>query len=201
MPETNMKGEGAAIIRTATAEDAALLAAVGAETFFDAYESQLSPESLAAFVAGLFSPEMQAGELADPGYLFLILEVDGTTAGYAALRDEAPPEAKSGERALELARIYLRQPWIGRGLGSALMQASLDAASRKGFPAVWLAVWEHNARALSFYERWGFEQMGAITFEFGDELQTDLVLVRRLDEQGTVAPDGAPPTRAAHRRA
>jgi len=73
------------LIRPAVPADAALLTTVGAESFADAYAGQLPPAELAAIVAGLFSLERQQAELADPATFFLILEVEGQAAGYAAL--------------------------------------------------------------------------------------------------------------------
>jgi diamine N-acetyltransferase len=45
---------------------------------------------------------------------------------------------------------------------------------------VWLGVWERNARAIRFYEQWDFHPAGKQPFLLGADLQTDLVMVRRI---------------------
>lgn len=161
--------------------DAPLLAALGAQTFYDAYVPLLPATELAAFVMETFSPELQAAELADPKSIFLILEVDGEVAGYAKLQEESLAPAGNGTQDLKVERIYLRQEWTGQGGGSALMAACLAEAADSGFDAIWLEVWEENARARAFYHKWGFEEVGSVTFAFGSQMQRDLVLRRPVN--------------------
>ena len=61
-----------------------------------------------------------------------------------------------------------------------LMQHALAEAAGRGKDAVWLAVWEHNARARRFYEQWDFHPAGTQPFLLGTDVQTDLVMVRRI---------------------
>lgn len=172
------------VVRKGTTVDAQLLAALGAKTFYDAYAPMLPAAELAAFVMDTFSPELQAAELADPATVFLILEVDGVVAGYAKLQAEPLAPAESGTRDLKVARIYLRQEWTGRGAGSALMAACLAEAASAGFDTIWLEVWEENTRAQAFYRKWGFAEVGSVTFPFGSQMQTDLVLQRPVNRNG-----------------
>jgi ribosomal protein S18 acetylase RimI-like enzyme len=58
------------------------------------------------------------------------------------------------------------------------MQGCLDEAVKRGCDMVWLDVWERNSRALAFYRRWGFVEVGTQTFQLGDDLQHDLLLQR-----------------------
>jgi ribosomal protein S18 acetylase RimI-like enzyme len=60
------------------------------------------------------------------------------------------------------------------------MQHALAEAAGRGKDAVWLGVWEHNARAIRFYEQWDFHPAGTQPFLLGTDLQTDLVMVRRI---------------------
>ncbi len=169
------------MIRRATAGDNVLLADMGARMFVDAYAADIAMEKLAAHVAKEYGPAEQARELADPSTVFLIGEVDGVAAGYAKLAEEEVPVVVRGERAVELNRIYLETDWIGRGVGSRLMEACLEAASAAGYDAMWLGVWEHNRRAIAFYDKWGFTAVGAHAFVLAGEAMTDILMQRSLD--------------------
>jgi ribosomal protein S18 acetylase RimI-like enzyme len=48
----------------------------------------------------------------------------------------------------------------GRGIGSALMATTLEAAKQRGITRVELHVREHNQRAIALYEKFGFVREG-----------------------------------------
>jgi ribosomal protein S18 acetylase RimI-like enzyme len=73
-----------------------------------------------------------------------------------------------------------RARWIGRGVGAALMQAALREADARGCDAIWLDVWENNNRAIDFYRRWGFVEIGTQPFRLGNDTQRDLLMVRHV---------------------
>ena len=176
----------AVTIRRATPADNALLAEIGARAFSDTFAADNTPENMAAYLAASFGPDRQAAELADPRGLFLIAEIEGQTAGYARLREGALPGplpgAASAQRPMEIVRFYALKEWIGRGVGAALMTACLAEARQRGCGALWLDVWERNPRAIAFYRRWGFADVGTQAFLLGDDRQTDILMQRNLND-------------------
>ena len=60
------------------------------------------------------------------------------------------------------------------------MASVLDTATRHGARALWLGVWEQNPRAIRFYRRLGFREVGDHVFVLGTDPQRDLVMVRSL---------------------
>jgi ribosomal protein S18 acetylase RimI-like enzyme len=179
---------GATIIRHATAADAALLARFAESAFVDTFGSDNTPENMAAYVGEAFGETRQRAEIADPRLTFFLAERQGELAGYAALREGDPPEAvraalaRAGDEstvgAIEILRLYAGRRWLGAGIGSALMQRCLDEAVSRRRRVVWLGVWERNARAIAFYRRWGFTDVGAQPFVLGTDLQTDRIMSR-----------------------
>lgn len=164
------------VVRRAAAEDARMLAELGARTFSETFAADNSPEDMAAYLADAFNPEKLAAELLDPRTTFFVAEAEGAPVGYAKLhRGEAHPSVK-GPRPVELARLYASRECLGRGVGAALMRVCLDEARRAGCATMWLGVWERNARAIAFYRKWGFRETGNQTFQLGSDPQTDLVM-------------------------
>jgi diamine N-acetyltransferase len=109
-----------------------------------------------------------------------VARVDGSLAGYAHLRAGDVPAPLAGTNAIEIQRIYVSQEHYGRKVGAALMGHLLDEARRAGHDVIWLGVWQENARAIRFYEQWGFEVCGTDTFQLGDNLQVDWLMRRAL---------------------
>jgi diamine N-acetyltransferase len=135
---------------------------------------------MAACREAAFDAAKQAAELANRRGVFLMAEVGAQAADYARLKEGAPPGEATGERPIEIVRLYGMQEWIGRGVGAAPIAVCLAEAERRGCDAVWLDVWQHNPRARAFYARWGFEEVSRQAFRLADELQSDLVLQRRV---------------------
>ncbi len=171
----------AVMIRIAGKEDAQLLSTLGTLAFAQAFGAENTPEDMTAYLASAFFPEKQAQELACPGSRFLIYEIDGKPAGYAHLKEGQPPTCITGRKPVELARFYLLQDWIGKGFGSPLMRACIQDAQGRGGDVLWLGVWQKNARAITFYQKWGFTIAGTQTFLLGSDLQHDYVMLRMLN--------------------
>jgi len=174
------------VIRRAVPSDALALATFAARAFADTFAADNTPEDMATYLADAFGDTQQHAELADPSNIVLLAESDGVLAGYALLHDGVAPAAAvgvDGGSAIEIARLYAGKRWIGTGVGAALMQSCLDFAAARGREWTWLAVWEHNARAMTFYARWGFTDVGSQHFQLGADRQTDRIMARRSAAQ------------------
>lgn len=167
--------------RTATLADAAELAAFGSESFVAVYGYSMSPGNLALHVTRTYSEENQARELADPLAWTMLGEREGELVGAALLRWAPPPEDLAPElRWAEIARFYLSKAYWQTGVSTDLMIEVLHSIREREGLLVWLQVWERAERALRFYRKWGFLEIGAAPFRAGTELQRDLVMARSL---------------------
>ena len=167
-------------IRPADVDDAALLAPLAEQTFRDAFADDNTDDDMEAYVGNAFSLRRIRSELAEDTNTFLLAFFRGTDqpTGYAKLRRGTTDPSVTGPAPVELERLYVGQRVIGRGVGAALMQASLETAASEGYQTVWLGVWERNERAIGFYKRWGFEVTGSHVFCLGSDEQTDLIMER-----------------------
>ena len=167
-------------IRTATLADAEPLAALAERTFRDTFADDNSTDDMEAYVRDSFSLDRVRAELADDVNAFLLAFVDDAArpAGYAKLRKGTTAPSVTGPDPVELQRLYVDRSAMGLGVGAALMRASLDAARAAGRRTLWLGVWERNARAISFYERWQFATVGEHVFRLGSDDQRDLIMAR-----------------------
>ncbi|HSJ44499.1 MAG TPA: N-acetyltransferase [Euzebyales bacterium] len=164
----------AVTVRPGTRTDGSMLTALGAKTFYDTYAPDVPADDLATFIAANFRHDFVAAALVDPDQCYLVAAVDGADVGYALLRHEHGATPDGGT--LELGSLYVDEPFQGCGVGAALMSESIARARRHRYRTLRLTVWEHNARAISFYRRWGFRTVGETAFLLGREEQRDLVM-------------------------
>jgi predicted N-acetyltransferase YhbS len=168
-------------IRHATLSDASLLAELGSRTFYEAFAADTPEKDMAAYLAESFTPVKLATQIADRLSLFFIAENNDEAIGYARLYPVNPPPCVNGPNPIQLARLYVLKEWYGQGVGSSLMKACLSEARRRGYQAMWLSTWDINVRAISFYRRWQFQQVGTQTFQVGSDIQSDVVLMRMIE--------------------
>jgi ribosomal protein S18 acetylase RimI-like enzyme len=168
------------MIRTATPSDAALVAALAEQTFREAFSAQNPPEQMDRHCRENFGVDIQAQEIAAPDRLTLLIESQGRAAGFAQLRWAEPPGCVGGAAPGEVQRFYLLQEFHGTGVAATLMAACLTALRARGSDVAWLGVWEENPRAIAFYRKEGFAEVGRKVFMVGTDPQRDLVMARTL---------------------
>jgi ribosomal protein S18 acetylase RimI-like enzyme len=99
---------------------------------------------------------------------------------YAQLVANKKHAAVIGRRPIELKRFYVEKAFHGTAVASQLLRVSEERAIAEGADVVWLGVWERNPRAIRFYQKNGFREVGEHTFAVGSDVQRDLVMSRRL---------------------
>jgi ribosomal protein S18 acetylase RimI-like enzyme len=163
-------------IRYGTTDDARMLSELGATTFYDTFAKDNTPENIDAYLKASFSPEIQFSELSASDNIFLIVETEGKPIGYAQLIMDSKEESLKGTKLMEIRRIYASQEFIGKGIGKELMQAAIGEARQRGCDSIWLGVWKKNPRAINFYKKWGFKEVGTHIFYVGDDPQRDFIM-------------------------
>lgn len=152
-----------------------MLAALAGRLFDDAFGRDNTPEDMRAYLGEHFTPAAMARTLGNPACDVLVLEDDAAAVGWALLITGTP-----GPGEVELRRFYVDRRHHGGDAATILMRAALDRARVLGANALWLAVWERNARAQAFYAKHGFRRVGTQPFQFGSDTQTDDVLSRPI---------------------
>jgi len=173
--------EDSVIIRRAIPADAEALAVFGERTFREAFGPDNRPEDVDAYVRATYSAERQGAEITDPDRTVFVGEIGGSLAAFAQLRvNGSVPVCVTGPAPIELLRFYVDRSWQGRGVAHTLMNDVVAAARARGAQTLWLGVWERNSRAIAFYGKHGFHDVGCVPFRLGGDDQTDRVMTRAV---------------------
>lgn len=167
-------------IKIATLDDAAVIADLSRQTFFETFAASNTKEDMDLFMSTDFNKQKLMNELALPGNIFLLASENETPVGYVRMVESASKKEFNGCSAIEIARIYTTKERLGSGVGKLLMQESLKIAADWNKEIVWLGVWEKNERAISFYKKWGFEKFGEHDFLLGNDRQSDWLMMKKL---------------------
>lgn len=168
-------------IRRAQRGDAALLARLAERTFRDAFSSVNTPEDMELHCRTTYAETIQAQEIADPGKITLLCELGDRPVGYAQVRWGKTPPFVVARAPGEIQRLYVVADCHGKGVARDLMDACLREIAGRGCDVAWLGVWERNPRAIAFYRKYGFVEVGEHHFLLGNDRQRDVVMARPLE--------------------
>ena len=160
--------------------DFSLLSHLSRQSFQEAFEKDNDPDYFQQYLDRAFSPSQMKGELEDPNSFFFVARERGIAAGYVKLVKDKHPISFPMQRATELQRIYVLNRYQGKKIGKMLMEKALDVARSIPSELIWLGVWEHNPRAIKFYQSFGFVEFGTHGFPMGPEIQTDILMKKIL---------------------
>jgi ribosomal protein S18 acetylase RimI-like enzyme len=165
-------------MRRADRGDAKRLSAIAEETFRATFSAHNTPEDIDLHCRNNYGEEIQASEIADPDTVVLIGEQDETLVGYAQLRWRKAPSCVVAKTPGEIQRLYVLSDAHGKGVADDLMNACIDELTRRRSDVAWLGVWERNPRAIAFYRKFGFVEVGEHVFLLGRDRQRDIVMAR-----------------------
>ncbi len=154
-------------IRPAAAGDASDIARVKADSIRAAYAGFASPAYLARVgreVADGSRTALAAQSIErasnDRG-LVLIAECEGSIVGMGVVEFD-------GEDRPAPSELFFDPNWLGRGIGSVLHGALLQAAAELGVTELVLDTLRENVRARTFYENQGWQLAGEYAYESVD---------------------------------
>ena len=151
---------GTVHVRKAKVEDASAIAFVHVRSWQVAYRGHMPDE----FLDGLDVEKrthMWRELTRDPSKIILVAEDrEGNIVGFSALGPSR--DADANPNTAEVGTIYVHPEKWEKGIGRALLSASLDQVRKREFNQVTLWVLEANQRARSFYESFGFIHDGAM---------------------------------------
>lgn len=165
-------------IRKAHRSYAWQLAQLAEVTFRDTFGAANTAQDMDNHCHASYGEAVQADEIADPGMVTFLCEENARLIGFAQLRWGGAPDCVLATSPGEIQRLYVARDWHGKGVAQHLMGACMEDMTAHGSDVVWLGVWEQNPRAIAFYRKFGFVEVGDHVFPVGSDSQRDIVMAR-----------------------
>ncbi|PZF70980.1 GNAT family N-acetyltransferase [Taibaiella soli] len=169
------------IIQKAGIKEWEIIQSLGRKTFIETFAESNTEANMNVYLTESFTEEKLKSELTNPDSLFFIAWDDESPVGYLKLNIGKAQTEPQDESFLEIERIYVLAAYHGKKVGQLLYEKALESARLLHKSTIWLGVWEHNLRALRFYEKNGFAPFGKHLFVMGDDQQTDIMMQKKLD--------------------
>jgi ribosomal protein S18 acetylase RimI-like enzyme len=168
-------------ITEANINDAELLRTLAEETFNETYAGLNSEEDMEHYISTNFNIDSVKAELSTIGSHFFIVWDAAEAIGYIKLNTGEVQTELQDPSSLEIERIYVKAKYHGKKIGQLLYEKAVLVARQMDKNSIWLGVWEHNPKAIRFYEKNGFVAFDTHLFTLGAEIQTDLMMRKTLD--------------------
>ena len=168
-------------IRLARKEDAPSIALLGRTTFTETFGHFFrDPQDLIDYYNSTFSVHKIEGGIEKPNNLFWIAFANRLPVGYAKLKLHSKSEFVDSKEVCQLQKIYVLKDFLSMKVGLALQRSLLEKARELRFSEIWLSVLNSNERAIGFYKRSGFEEIGNHDFQIGKENFEFVAMGRQL---------------------
>lgn len=80
----------------------------------------------------------------------------------------------------ELNKLYILEWFSNRGIGEKLLLEAENTLKDKHLAKFWLWVLDSNTRAINFYKKHGFEQIGTAPFKMETNTYNNIVMLKKL---------------------
>jgi ribosomal protein S18 acetylase RimI-like enzyme len=157
------------------------LQTISRSTFYETFVDSNSEEDMHHYLENDLSLSQLADELKNPLSEFYFAKKDELIVGYLKISFHNGHELPQSEIGMEIVRIYVSKSHLGSTIGKLLLEKSNLRAKENNCSYIWLGVWEHNPRAIRFYEKNGFVKFGTKNFQLGSDLQTDFLMKLNLN--------------------
>jgi diamine N-acetyltransferase len=168
------------LYRPAVADDALCLGVLSTQVFLDTYATQGVRAAHAREVLAKHSVAAYDTLLADARITILVAECAGHLVGFSQVENGSGHAMVPEAAASELQRLYVQEPFTGRGVGRDLLRHAEKAAVVCGADTVWLTAWTGNARALQFYPRRGYGELGTTVYTIDGEDHPNRLFGKRI---------------------
>ena len=168
-----------AIIRSARPEDIIKLSILYQQVYIHTYGKEGVSDEFANFITVQFSPHRLEQLIASVSDAIIVAEYKNNLVGVLEIAyDKLCPIDQL--TAPELNKIYILDWFCHQGIGQQLMNKAETILREKGYSNVWLWLLESNFRALNFYQKNGFKQIGLAPFKMEVNIYQNIVMAKKL---------------------
>lgn len=168
-------------IKQATNIDTEVLALLGRQTWAESHGHYIEDKNdVIKYLNENFSVTQTKQNINTLKNIFYIIYVDDFPVGYAKIVVNENQENILSQNNCQLERIFILKEFIPLKVGKQLLTYVEDQAKALKFETIWLSVYIKNARAIRFYEKNEFENVGIKNFMVNGKSYKNIVFSKKL---------------------
>ena len=168
-------------IEIAKEANTGVLALLGRITYAESHGHFIDDKNdLLQYSNEAFSVSRTKQDINNPKNLFYIIYKDDLAVGYAKLVLNAFHESVVSQNNCRLERIYILNEFIPMKIGQQFLNFVEEKARALQLDTMWLSVYIKNNRAIRFYQRNDFKNVGALNFLVNGNKYESIVFSKKL---------------------
>ncbi|WP_298903177.1 GNAT family N-acetyltransferase [uncultured Psychroserpens sp.] len=168
-------------IKIATEADTAILALLGRLTWAESHGHYIEDKNdVSTYLNENFSVSKTKQHINNPNQHFYIIYVDDLPVGYAKLVLKASNKYMTSENSCQLERIFILNDFIPLKIGQQLLTFAENQAKTLQLETMWLTVYIKNKRAIRFYEKNEFKNVGDLNFFVNGKAYENIVFSKKV---------------------
>jgi len=168
-------------IKKATKADTVVLALLARITWAESHGHYIDDKNdLLKYLNKNFAVSKTRQDINNPKNLFYIMYVDDLPVGYAKLILNEKQENVVSENSCRLERIFIQNEFIPLKIGQQLLTFVESEVKALQLDTIWLTVYIKNNRAIRFYERNEFKNVGDLNFLVNGKAYENIVFSKKL---------------------
>ena len=161
------------VIKECSLEDIEKVKDISEKTFYETFSEDNTEENMENYLKENFSYDKMTSEISNTYSKFYIVESNDEVVAYMKINFDKAQTEEGYDNTIEVQRIYVLEDFKGKRIGKALIQKAIEIGKESKVDYLWLGVWEHNIKAIGFYEKLGFKKFDTHIFKLGDDEQVD----------------------------
>lgn len=168
-------------IKIATKADTEVLALLGRLTWAESHGHYIEDKNdVLKYLNENFSVFKTKQNISNPNQLFYIIYVDDLPVGYAKLVVNASNENITSQNSCQLERIFILNDFIPLKIGQQLLTFVEEQSKKMQLDTMWLTVYIKNNRAIRFYKRNEFKNVGELNFVVNGKGYENIVFSKKM---------------------
>lgn len=163
------------IIRKVELGDVENLTVLKQQVWIATYAVEGIRTELSSYVLSVFTVANQRKLLLDNNVVLFVAEINSHIVGCVEVKLYSGDAIAEGLP--EITVLYVLERFCGRGVGQKLLETAFNLLREKGYTSTWLSVLHTNKKALKFYDKNGFKDIGKIYFEMDGNKYENRVLL------------------------
>jgi len=160
-------------VKTAEEANTETLALIGTITYLESHGHFIDNKT--------FSVSKTRKDVNNKKNVFYIIYFNELPVGYAKLVLNSGHKNMASKKSCKLERIYILQHFIPLKIGQQFLTFLEETVINQQLDMMWLSVYKENKRAIRFYQRNEYKEVGKSTFLVNDKGYENIIFEKKLN--------------------